>query len=64
MVLAVRLVIPTILLVAGLCLAIVGYLEQNDRVSSLGMAVCGLMSCLLVGALVVGALRHDGFVAR
>jgi hypothetical protein len=55
----IRLVTAMILLTAGLCLAIVGYLEGQMPVSFLGIALFGLTSIWLVGALVLEALRRD-----
>ena len=55
----IRLVTVMILLVAGLCLAIIGHLEGQAPVSVLGMVLFGLMSIWLVGALVLESLRRD-----
>ena len=60
----IRLVTVMILLVAGLCLAIIGHLEGQAPVSVLGIALSGLVSIWLVGALVLEALRRDRDAVR
>jgi P-type Ca2+ transporter type 2C len=55
----IRLVTVMILLVAGLCLAIVGHLGEQVLISILGMLLSGVMSIWLVGALVLESLRRD-----
>jgi len=59
----IRLVTVMILLVAGLCLAIVGHLEEQATVSVLGILLSGLSSFWLVGALVLERFRRDGNAA-
>jgi Ca2+-transporting ATPase len=60
----IRLVTMMILLVAGLCLTIIGHLEGQAPVSVLGMVLSGLMSAWLVGALVLESLRRNRDAAR
>ena len=55
-----RLVTVMLLLVTGLCLAIVGHLGEQVLVSVLGMVLFGLMAIWLVGALVLESRRGDG----
>ena len=64
MISTIRLVTVLILLVAGLCLAIIGHLEGQAPVSILGTVLAGLMSAWLVGALVLEAFRRDRGAAR
>jgi Ca2+-transporting ATPase len=56
---SIRLAIVMIVLVTGLCLAIVGHLGGQALVSLLGMVLFGLTSIWLVGALVLESLRRD-----
>jgi hypothetical protein len=64
MISTIRLVTMMILLVAGLCLTIIGHLEGQAPVSVLGMVLSGLMSAWLVGALVLESLRRNRDAAR
>jgi Ca2+-transporting ATPase len=55
----VRLVVVTFLLVAGVCLAICGYVGRHVPLSIVGLALAGFMAAWLIGALVLDSLRQD-----